>query len=233
MKTMKRPLHDNTGPGGDLKNNSFSRVILQYRNTPDEDSPLSHALCTFDRKIRDLFPGLSEKYRPYRTWRASLEARENALRSRHMQANKRMSKHSRRLTPLQVGDHVHLQNQIGSEPLQWDTTGVIVEVRPYDLYMVKVDGSNRTTLRNWKFLRKFLPTAVSASPKSDCQDHNHLRELPRPVITQSNPIFCTSLGTCQGTTPAITPVVVLQPENQSVRAPLSLDLKFSNMKVFE
>jgi hypothetical protein len=52
---------------------------------------------------------------------------------------------------------LHIQNQIGHYPLKWDKTGVIIEVHQFDQYAVNVDGSARTTLRNRKFLRKYVP----------------------------------------------------------------------------
>ena len=36
-------------------------------------------------------------------------------------------------------------------------TGVIVEIKPFQQYTVKIDGSGRVTLRNRKHLRKFTP----------------------------------------------------------------------------
>ena len=36
-------------------------------------------------------------------------------------------------------------------------TGTVIEVRQFDQYIVRVDGSGRVTLRNRKFLRRYLP----------------------------------------------------------------------------
>ena len=52
---------------------------------------------------------------------------------------------------------VSIQNQKGNKPTRWDCTGTVVEVRPNDQYMVKVDGSGRLTMRNRKFLRPIKP----------------------------------------------------------------------------
>ena len=41
-----------------------------------------------------------------------------------------------------------LQNQVGPHPLKWDKTGRVIEVRQFDQYVVRVDGSGRVTLRN-------------------------------------------------------------------------------------
>ena len=92
-----------------------------------------------------------------------------------MQAQERLSEHTRRLPPLKVGDHVCIQNQTGPYPLKWDKTGIIVEVRQYDQYMVKTDGSNRITLRNRKFLRHFIPARATPPSRSIIEDLADLR----------------------------------------------------------
>ena len=52
---------------------------------------------------------------------------------------------------------MRVQNQVGPHPTKWDKTGVVVEVKQFDQYVIKIDGSGRTSLRNRKFLRKFEP----------------------------------------------------------------------------
>ncbi len=113
-----------------------------------------------------------------------MTAREEALRNRHMRAHERWSEHTKRLPPLQVGDHVRLQNQIGNFPKKWDKTGTIIEVRQFDQYAIKVDGSGRVTLRNRKFLRKYLPVIPPARPRSILDD---LRPPIPPQIIE-NPL---------------------------------------------
>ena len=87
-----------------------------------------------------------------------------------MRAHERWSKHTKRLPPLQVEDHVHIQNQIGNFPKRWDKTGTIIEVRQFDQYAIKVNGSGRVTLQNRKFLRKYLPVITPAKPRSILDD---------------------------------------------------------------
>ena len=62
-----------------------------------------------------------------------------------------------RLQPLAMNTKVLIQNQMGKAPLRWDKTGVVVEILPFDQYVVKVNGSNRLTKRNRKFLRAYIP----------------------------------------------------------------------------
>ena len=157
VKTIKRLIMDNTNPDGTLDSDRFQRAMLQYRNTPDRDTGLSPAMCVFGRSIRDFIPIHPGKYLPHPTWRQTLIARGEALRNRHMKTSERLTEHTLVLPPLAVGDCVRIQNQQGPYPTKWDKTGVVIEVRQFDQYVVRVDGSGRVTLRNRKFLRKFIP----------------------------------------------------------------------------
>ncbi|XP_057312316.1 uncharacterized protein K02A2.6-like [Hydractinia symbiolongicarpus] len=157
VKTVKRMLMDNVGPSGNLDTDSFQRAMLQYRNTLNQTTKLSPAICLFGRPIKDFIPILPGKYLPHPTWVSMLEDREKALRRRHMAIAERLSRYSKRLTPLCVGDNVRVQNQTGPYPRRWDRTGSVIEVRQHDQYVVRIDGSRRVTLRNRQFLRKFTP----------------------------------------------------------------------------
>ncbi len=157
VKTAKRMLCDNTGPHGGLNLDAFQRAMLNYRNTPDPQTGLSPAQCIFGRPVRDFIPIHRGRYKPHPTWVDMLDKREVALRNRHQRLQEVWSEHTKTLPPLHVGDRVRIQNQIGPDPLRWERTGVVVEVRPYDQYVVKIDGSGRSTLRNRKFLRRYEP----------------------------------------------------------------------------
>ena len=55
-----------------------------------------------------------------------------------------------------------VQNQTGHSPKKWDRSGVVVETKSNDQYVVKMSGSGRLTLRNRRFLKKYtLPTGTN------------------------------------------------------------------------
>ena len=185
VKTCKRMLMDNTGPNGEINLDKFQRGILQYRNTPDRDTGLSPAQMIFGRPIKDFIPILPGSYRPHNTWIETSRAREEAMRARIVRNAERLPEHTVRLQPLKVGDRVFIQNQTGNHPLRWDRTGLVIEVKQFDHYAVKVDGSGRVTLRNRKFLRQFDKIVVDI-PGTTRGLHSTVTVLPdllQPVRT--------------------------------------------------
>ena len=97
-------------------------------------------------------------------------ATEDAMRTRMPRSTESLDMHARSLTPLSLGDKVFLQNERGSHPKKWDKSGTVVELGNYDQYWVKVNGSGRLTLRNRRFLRKFVPPSLTIG---DPLSHSH------------------------------------------------------------
>ena len=106
-----------------------------------------------------------------------------------MKAAERWSEHTKRLPPLAVGNHVRIQNQTSPYPSKWDKTGVVVEVRQFDQYVIRIDGSGRMTTRNRKFLRKYFPVQTTPPHLTIDDDLRHLAMLPhrQPKPTASTP----------------------------------------------
>ena len=162
VKSMKRLLTSNVSSNGDIDTDSFTQAILQFRNTPDPQSGTSPSEVLFGRTIRDTLPVKprsqifdNDDVRP--VWRDVWDKREDALRIRLAQQAENLNIKTRQLVPLSVGDSCRIQNQCGQFPKKWDKTGTIVQVNNNDQYLLKVHGSGRLTLRNKKYLRKFVP----------------------------------------------------------------------------
>ena len=159
---------------GSINIDAFQEAIVQYRNTPYPTTKMSPAMCVLGRLVKDLIPILPGKHHPHPTWRESLQLREQALRQRYMRHQYKWSEHTKTLSPLQVGDRVWIQNQTGPHPKKWDPTGIVIEVHQFHPYLIRIDGSGRQTLRNRKFLRKFIPVYQPPTRRSITEDIAHL-----------------------------------------------------------
>ena len=179
VKQIKRILMNNCSPAGSLDTDSFHKAMLSYRNTVDPVTKFSPALAIYGRQMRDGLPVLPGQYNPHNTWQEILDHREHAMAKRHVAQHELWSEHTTKLKPLVVGSKVFIQNQVGNKPRRWDKTGVVMECKDYDQYVVKVDGTGRLTLRNRKFLRLLTPIPKRTAPT----DQN--RNLP--IITFKMP----------------------------------------------
>ena len=120
------------------------------------------------------------------------------MRTRYQACQRRLAEHTKVLPKLEPGNRVSIQNQTGKRPTKWDRSGIIVEVRDFDKYIVKVDGSGRLTLRNRRFLKRLfddvglygaLPPkddgAVDQTPSNVVPETPHIN-LPPPTSLATN-----------------------------------------------
>ena len=203
VKSMKRLLRDNIGPGGSLDTDRFLRAILIHRNTPDPISKKSPAEIIFGRQLRDTLPvfrntnTIFDDKRVLPMWRDAWSLKERALRIRAVRSTEKLNQHSKKLPDLRHGDSVLVQNQTGPHPGKWDRTGVVVECRPHDQYTVKIDATGRLTLRNRRYLRQITPTGrdtllgIAPSSPSDVTDtistpvskpYSIVHDVPEPIL---------------------------------------------------
>ena len=184
VKTIKRLITGNVTENGDIDIDTFQEAMLLYRNTPDPATKMSPAMSIFGRPIKDLIPILPGKYHPHPAWSESLSLREKALKHRHIRHHERWSEHTATLPPLKVGDRVRIQNQTGPNPNKWDRTGVVIEVRQFHQYLIRIDGSGRQTLRNRKHLRKFIPAYQPPKRRSILED---IAQVAPPTSSSTTP----------------------------------------------
>ena len=235
VKTVKRMLMDNTGPSGSLDTDKFQRAMLTYRNSIDPVTKASPALIIFGRPIRDAIPIPLGRYCPHNTWKELLAHRERALAKRHSLEHEKWAEHTKLLQPLEIGDHVYIQNLIGNHPKRWERTGVIVEVKQFHQYVVRVDGSGRVTLRNRQHLRKFTPfrpeqsrnlvvdrsvtpTQFHSTPDTHVQlPSPMLPSSPRPVMPPNTSVEVTPPDGDPPSQPSPVPELAISPQHPDVQ----------------
>jgi hypothetical protein len=191
VKAAKRIIRDNTGNDGRLNTDRFGQALLQHRNTVDGTGS-SPALTVFGRALKDFFPGRPGALRHQPEWRTILDKRELALARRHDHRRKELSEHTKVLGPLTAGQVVLVQNQTGNKPKRWDRTGLVVEVKPHNKYLVKMDGSGQATDRNRRFLRPTTPYSCYGAPALDLdpaqQPYTDPKATEEPATTEKDRI---------------------------------------------
>jgi hypothetical protein len=114
VKSGKRLLGDNVGPGENLDTDRFMRAVMQYRNTPMQDSMRSPAQMVFGRQMRDFLPSLPHKYEPTKDWSVTQEYKERTLAKNWECDDQEWRERTKDLDDLEVGSPVAIQNQTGN-----------------------------------------------------------------------------------------------------------------------
>ena len=172
VKSMKRLISSNTGPGGTLKTDALAAALLVYRNTPDRDTRRSPSQILYARQLRDTLPCTPDKLKLRPEWVLTSELRKKALAHRHLSIHTELLNKSRPLKPLELGATVQVQNQRGPNANKWHLSGTIVEVQEFDSYLVKMDGTGRVTKRNRRYLKPILPFHKITADKLPLQNYD-------------------------------------------------------------
>ena len=244
VKSMKRLCRENTNRDGSLNSDKFLRAVMSYRNTPDRDTERSPAQVIFGRNLRDFLPAPMRRLQPQPQWLLLRDDRERALRKRALQNTEKLSVGTKQLRQLKVQDTVQVQNQVGNHPSRWDITGVIVETRPFDQYVIKIHGSGRLTTRNRKFLRQITPycpapkpsapiaaspdTVTAKSPTIDIDVIPVVEDPPHEVIQDLEGVIdlgTAELGVGQGTPELVENQTGLRRSSRTSKAPVRLQVE--------
>ena len=138
MGAAKRLIKDAVKMSGELDTITLIKGMLQLRNTPDPDTGLSPAQMLLGRQLRDFIPSKPSADIPTKfssndfsdAWKKVADWRDVALGPRSAKLHERLSKQTKELPPLQEGDYVLIQNQLGNHPKRWDKRGVVVQADP-------------------------------------------------------------------------------------------------------
>ena len=173
VKTAKRLLQDNTSRSGHLNTGQVTRALLQYHNTPGRGTTgESPAQIIFGHNLRDGLP-IPRFARP--EWGRLRDLRERGHSQLHAKVVDK-----RCLEPLEEGDMVLVQNQVGPAPKRWERTGEVMEKLGNRQYSIRMHGSGRMTLRNRRFLKKLQ----SLNPSRPMRQPRSSKQLP-PTSQQS------------------------------------------------
>ena len=194
VKTVKRLMRSNIDTSGNLNTDKFLQAMLQLRNTPDQDCGISPAEIVFGRKLQDnlKFSTYVRRRNYSNRWQQAWASKEDALRTRFARTVEKLNAHARDLPPLALGQTCLIQNQRGHLRNRWHQTGTVVEILPYDRYVVRVHGSRNTTTRNRRFLRKYTPyrDIVPTFDDLEIREKDSV-EYTNPPVVEASP-ECTS-----------------------------------------
>ena len=153
--------------------------------------PESRAKIVFGRPIRDSLPS-----KPMRKcWVNQNHHRELGMAKIKVENKEKLDERTKNLVPLEVGDHVSVQNQTGPNPTRWDKSGTVVEKHGHRQYSIRLEGSRRVTLRNRKFFRKVDPITIQNNVWSGPTSPRKMRSDGEPVTVEPTPrVVPTSPG---------------------------------------
>ena len=76
---------------------------------------------------------------------------------KHLASEELWSRGTKDLSPISIGSHVLVQNQVGPKAKKWALSGTVVDIDKFGGYFVKMDGSGRISKRLRSFIREVIP----------------------------------------------------------------------------
>ena len=164
VKILKRMLRDIDIDSGSLDSDAVTEALLCYANTKCRVLNKSPAELAYGRCLKDFFPRQVSSLLPIPANLLSGVAKDKLQEKIRADGDRRWSEHTKVLPDLKVGEFVQLQNLKGMHPLKSDYNGEVVGRHNVNSYAVKVNGTNRVTVRNRASLRKIPPPVVLHKP---------------------------------------------------------------------
>ncbi|KAG0723661.1 hypothetical protein GWK47_042256 [Chionoecetes opilio] len=136
--------------GGTNLTSQESRGFLDTWRVRLRGSEASPAQLVTGRQLRDAIPVDASLYEVSERWAWLLRERERAMARSGDSAASRHDQTAHNLEPLTPGLRTRILNP-GSG--RWDRAGIVLETTAPRQYLVRLDGSGRTTIRNRRHLR--------------------------------------------------------------------------------
>ena len=157
VKHLKRILRDIVGASGNLDSDAVTQALLCHANTKCKVLKKSPAELAYGRCLKDFFPRNVSSLLPIPENLMSGEMKDKLQGKIREDGAKRWSEHTRVLPELKIGDFVQVQNLRGRNPLKSDYNGIVVGRSNLNSYAVKINGTDKVTVRNRATLRRILP----------------------------------------------------------------------------
>ena len=179
VKSAKRIIRSCISGTGSLDNDKVTLAMLQYLNTPLRDVNKSPAQLATGRQLRDGVPTARLNYLVDRHWKKAIRKRERHVAEKNRETVEKGP--DRRFKPIQPGTQVRIQNQMTKV---WDRVGIVVEQRPYRQYLVKLDGSGRSSVRNRRHLKIIRQPVLEApaTPIREEREEGSKQSTPTPNV---------------------------------------------------
>ena len=152
VKTAKRMLKNNINPDGTLDNEKVACAVLQYHNTPLQNSPMSPAQLLFGRRLADFLPANPEAYNLHPYWNQGIRHHQEGRKAHHQKLASYYNRGTRSLLPLSLGQQVVIQDQARNSK-RWNRFGRVTDVLSHRQYKVRLQDTNNVVIRNRRFLK--------------------------------------------------------------------------------